>query len=96
MNELHVRLNILRLTVNSVKTNVTTGRSKQPVPTCNSNGFSPVRPQENWGTAVKTSAGYNWRRPRPKSNYNSGSNFVRTVNVKGLQGRPKPEKAMGP
>ncbi|GJV34931.1 retrovirus-related pol polyprotein from transposon TNT 1-94 [Tanacetum coccineum] len=28
-----------------------------------------------WGTAVKTSAGYNWRRPRPNSNYNSGSNF---------------------
>ncbi|GKC77472.1 hypothetical protein Tco_1128246 [Tanacetum coccineum] len=47
----------------------------------------------NWGTAVKTSAGYNWRRTRPNSNYNSGSNFVRTVNVKGPQGRPKPEKA---
>ncbi|GJU70563.1 hypothetical protein Tco_1256822 [Tanacetum coccineum] len=42
-----------------------------------------VRPNDNtgrgnWGTAVKTSAGYNWRRPRPNSNYNSGSNFVRT------------------
>ncbi|GJY00337.1 putative ribonuclease H-like domain-containing protein [Tanacetum coccineum] len=32
----------------------------------------------NWGTAVKTSASYNWRRTRPNSNYNSGSNFVRT------------------
>ncbi|GJU66437.1 putative ribonuclease H-like domain-containing protein [Tanacetum coccineum] len=32
----------------------------------------------NWGTAVKTSAGYNWRKTRPNSNYNSGSNFVRT------------------
>ncbi|GJS77473.1 putative ribonuclease H-like domain-containing protein [Tanacetum coccineum] len=32
----------------------------------------------NWGTAVKILAGYNWRRPRPNSNYNSGSNFVRT------------------
>ncbi|GJY25660.1 retrotransposon protein, putative, ty3-gypsy subclass [Tanacetum coccineum] len=32
----------------------------------------------NWGTAIKTSAGYNWRRTRPNSNYNSGSNFVRT------------------
>ncbi|GKA31421.1 ribonuclease H-like domain-containing protein, partial [Tanacetum coccineum] len=29
----------------------------------------------NWGTAVKTSAGYNWRNSRPNSNYNSGSNF---------------------
>ncbi|GJU83164.1 hypothetical protein Tco_1285529 [Tanacetum coccineum] len=47
----------------------------------------------HWGTAVKTSAGYNWRRTRPNSNYNSGSNFVRTVNAKGPQGRPKPEKA---
>ncbi|GKE75971.1 hypothetical protein Tco_1542091, partial [Tanacetum coccineum] len=32
----------------------------------------------NWGTAVKTSAGYNWRNTRPNSNYNSGSNFVRS------------------
>ncbi|GKE80018.1 hypothetical protein Tco_1550018 [Tanacetum coccineum] len=47
----------------------------------------------NWGTAVKTSAGYSWRKTRPNSNYNSGSNFVRTVNVKGPQGRPKPGKA---
>ncbi|GJZ83441.1 putative ribonuclease H-like domain-containing protein [Tanacetum coccineum] len=69
--------------VNSVKTNVNTGRSKQPVPTNNTNSFSPVRPQGNWSTAVKTSAGYNWRGTRPNSNYNSGSNFVRTVNVKG-------------
>ncbi|GJV50378.1 putative ribonuclease H-like domain-containing protein [Tanacetum coccineum] len=32
----------------------------------------------NWGAIVKTSAGYNWRRTRPNSNYNSGSNFIRT------------------
>ncbi|GJT65813.1 hypothetical protein Tco_1017293 [Tanacetum coccineum] len=47
----------------------------------------------NWGTAVKTSAGYNWRKTRPNSNYDSRSNFVKTVNVKGPQGRPKPVKA---
>ncbi|GKC60469.1 hypothetical protein Tco_1088067 [Tanacetum coccineum] len=47
----------------------------------------------NWGTAVKTSAGYNWINTRPNSNCNSGSNFVRIVNAKGPQGRPKPEKA---
>ncbi|GKC64230.1 hypothetical protein Tco_1096828 [Tanacetum coccineum] len=46
----------------------------------------------NWGTAVKTSAGYNWRKTRPNSNCNSGSNFIRTVNAKGPQGRPKPER----
>ncbi|GJW69085.1 hypothetical protein Tco_0123509 [Tanacetum coccineum] len=50
----------------------------------------------NWGTAVKTSAGYNWRKTRPNSNYDSRSNFVKTVNVKGPQGRPKPVKAWVP
>ncbi|GJU58397.1 hypothetical protein Tco_1236163 [Tanacetum coccineum] len=45
----------------------------------------------NWGTADKTSVGYNWRNTRPNSNCNSGSNFVRTVNAKDPQGRPKPE-----
>ncbi|GKC69950.1 putative ribonuclease H-like domain-containing protein, partial [Tanacetum coccineum] len=83
VNTGRVNVNSVRHNVNSVRTNVNTGRSKQPVPTCNSNSFSPVRPQGNWGTAIKTSAGYNWRRPRSNSNYNSGSNFIRTVNAKG-------------
>ncbi|GJZ06624.1 hypothetical protein Tco_0540417 [Tanacetum coccineum] len=51
--------------------------------------------KRNWGTAVKTSTSYNWRKTRPKSNCNSGSNFIRIVNVKGPQGRPKPEKDRG-
>ncbi|GJW71863.1 hypothetical protein Tco_0128780 [Tanacetum coccineum] len=115
-------------TQSSVRSNVNTVRPKQPVPTSNSNSFSPVRPQVNkfnqrsnfskshspvrrpivrntakmpyshavkgnWGTAIKTSAGYNWRNTRPNSNCNSGSNFVQTVNAKGPQGRPKPENA---
>ncbi|GJV38758.1 hypothetical protein Tco_1417198 [Tanacetum coccineum] len=78
VNSVKSNVNSVRHNVNSARTNVTTGRSKQPVPTCNSNSFSLVKPQGNWGTSVKTSAGYNWRRPRPNSNYNSGSNFVRT------------------
>ncbi|GJZ27853.1 putative ribonuclease H-like domain-containing protein [Tanacetum coccineum] len=56
-------VNSVRQNVNSVRSNVNTGsfnintvKSKQPVPTSNSNSFSPVRPQGNWGTAVKTSA----------------------------------------
>ncbi|GJR99040.1 putative ribonuclease H-like domain-containing protein [Tanacetum coccineum] len=55
--------------------------------------LNAVRPKRKLGTAVKTSAGYNWRNTRPNSNCNSGSNFVRTVHAKGPQGRPKPEKA---
>ncbi|GJT12267.1 hypothetical protein Tco_0859309 [Tanacetum coccineum] len=113
VNSVRPNINSVRQNVNSVRTNINTVRSKQPVPTNNTNSFSPVRPQVNkfnqrshfskshspvrrpivrntarmtyshavkgnWGTAVKTSAGYNWRRPRPNSNYNSGSNFVRT------------------
>ncbi|GJU83610.1 hypothetical protein Tco_1285975 [Tanacetum coccineum] len=47
----------------------------------------------NWGSVVKTSAGYNWRHTRPNFNYNSGPTFIRTVNANGPQGRPKPAKA---
>ncbi|GJQ99874.1 hypothetical protein Tco_0522859 [Tanacetum coccineum] len=32
----------------------------------------------NWGSAVKTSAGYNWRNTRPNSNCNGGPTFSRT------------------
>ncbi|GKF18450.1 hypothetical protein Tco_0063368 [Tanacetum coccineum] len=32
----------------------------------------------NWGTAVKTSAGYNWRNSSPNSNYDCGPTFIRT------------------
>ncbi|GJW46719.1 ribonuclease H-like domain-containing protein [Tanacetum coccineum] len=78
VNSVKSNVNSVRHNVNSVRTNVNIGKPKQP---------------GAWGTAVKTSAGYNWRRPRPNSNYNSRSNLVRTINVKGSQGRPKPEKA---
>ncbi|GJT04957.1 putative ribonuclease H-like domain-containing protein [Tanacetum coccineum] len=32
----------------------------------------------NWGSAVKTSAGYNWRNSKPNSNCDSGPTFIRT------------------
>ncbi|GJV95740.1 putative ribonuclease H-like domain-containing protein [Tanacetum coccineum] len=47
----------------------------------------------NWGSTVKTSAGYNWRSTRPNSNCNGGPTFIRTVITKGPQGRPKPVQA---
>ncbi|GJX53859.1 ribonuclease H-like domain-containing protein [Tanacetum coccineum] len=34
--------------------------------------------KENWGSAVKTSAGYNWRNSKPHSNCDSGPTFFRT------------------
>ncbi|GJR41351.1 hypothetical protein Tco_1217035 [Tanacetum coccineum] len=50
----------------------------------------------NWGSAVKTSASYNWRNSRPDFNYSSGPTFIRTVNANGPQGSPKPAKAWVP
>ncbi|GKA12821.1 putative ribonuclease H-like domain-containing protein [Tanacetum coccineum] len=81
VNTGRANVNSVRQNVNSVRSNVNTGsfnintvKAKQPIHTSNSNSFSPG----NWGTAVKTSAGYNWRKTRPNSNCNSGSNFIRT------------------
>ncbi|GJT62213.1 hypothetical protein Tco_1005746 [Tanacetum coccineum] len=46
------------------------------------------------GTAVKTSAGCDWRKTTPLSNTNSGPTPDSNVNVsRGPQGRPKPVKA---
>ncbi|GKF03567.1 hypothetical protein Tco_0030490 [Tanacetum coccineum] len=78
INTGRINVNSVRHNVNSIRINVTTGRTKQPVPTCNS--FSPKRPQ---GTAIKTSAGYNWRNSRPNFNCDSGPTFIRTVITKG-------------
>ncbi|GJU57661.1 hypothetical protein Tco_1235427 [Tanacetum coccineum] len=50
----------------------------------------------NWGTAVKTSAGYNWRKTRPNSNYDSRSNFVKTVYFRDPQGKLKSAMAWVP
>ncbi|GJV86753.1 ribonuclease H-like domain-containing protein [Tanacetum coccineum] len=71
-------VNFVRPRVSTVSSNVNTVRSRQPVPTRTSNNFSPKRPQGNWGSAVKTSAGYNWRPTRPNSNCNGGPTFIRT------------------
>ncbi|GKE64021.1 hypothetical protein Tco_1518182, partial [Tanacetum coccineum] len=79
VNSVRQNVNSVRSKVNTGSVNVNTVKAKQPVPIKNSNNYSPIRPQVNkgnWGTAVKTSAGYDWRNTRPNSNYNSGSNFV--------------------
>ncbi|GKF20847.1 hypothetical protein Tco_0069485, partial [Tanacetum coccineum] len=81
-------VNPVRLRVNTGSSNVNSVRSRKPVPNKTSNSFSPKRPQ--------TSAGYNWRNSNPNSNCDNGPTFIRTVNAKGPQGRPKPEKAWVP
>ncbi|GJS06789.1 ribonuclease H-like domain-containing protein [Tanacetum coccineum] len=75
INTGRTNVNSVRPRVSTVSSNVNTVRSRQPVPTRTSNSFSPKRPQ---GTAVKTSAGYNWRNSSPNSNCDSGPTFIRT------------------
>ncbi|GJT39645.1 putative ribonuclease H-like domain-containing protein [Tanacetum coccineum] len=78
INTGRTNINPVRPRVNTGSSNVNTVRLRQPVPTRTSNSFSPKRPQGNWGSAVKTSAGYNWRNFKPNSNCDSGPTFIRT------------------
>ncbi|GJT46730.1 putative ribonuclease H-like domain-containing protein [Tanacetum coccineum] len=77
-----VQLNAGRPNINSVRPRVNTGNSN----------VNTVRSRQpgNWGNVVKTSTCYNWRNSRPNFNCDSGPTFIRTVNAKGPQGRPKP------
>ncbi|GKD70096.1 hypothetical protein Tco_1324186 [Tanacetum coccineum] len=73
VNTGRTNVNPVRPTVNTGSSNVNIVRSRQPVPTKTSNSFSLKRPQENWGSAVKTSVDYNWRNSKPHSNCNRSS-----------------------
>ncbi|GJR13656.1 retrovirus-related pol polyprotein from transposon TNT 1-94 [Tanacetum coccineum] len=77
INTGRTNINPVRSRVNTGSSNVNTIRSRQPVPTKTSNSVSPKRPQGNWGSVVKTSAGYNWRNSIPNSNCDSGPTFIR-------------------
>ncbi|GJX86595.1 ribonuclease H-like domain-containing protein [Tanacetum coccineum] len=78
INTGRTNVNPVRPRVNTGSSNVNTVRSRQPVPNKNSNSFSPKGPHGNWGSAVKTSAGYNWRNSKPNFNCDSGPTFIRT------------------
>ncbi|GKC46927.1 hypothetical protein Tco_1064649, partial [Tanacetum coccineum] len=95
INTGRTNINSVRPKVNAVSSNVNTVRSRQPTPvpktTAQMSHSNAV--MGSWGSAVKTSASYNWRNSRPNFHYNSGPTFIRTVNAKGPQGRPKPAKA---
>ncbi|GJW29313.1 hypothetical protein Tco_0046188 [Tanacetum coccineum] len=47
INTVRANVNYVRQNVNYARTNINTVRSKQPVPTNNTNSFSPVRPHVN-------------------------------------------------
>ncbi|GKA74469.1 hypothetical protein Tco_0780771 [Tanacetum coccineum] len=63
-----IQLNAVRAFVNTGRANINSGRAN----------INTVRANGNWGTAVKTSACYNWRNSRPNSNCDSGATFIRT------------------
>ncbi|GJT27358.1 putative ribonuclease H-like domain-containing protein [Tanacetum coccineum] len=79
-----VQLNAGRQMFNSVRPHINTGRtninSVRPKVNTVSPKVNTVRPRQP-GSAVKTSASYNWRNSRPNFNYNSGPTFIRTVNA---------------
>ncbi|GKF95846.1 hypothetical protein Tco_0288581 [Tanacetum coccineum] len=57
-----VQLNAGRPNINSVKPNINTGRTNVNSVRQNVNSVRTNINIGNWGTAVKTSAGYNWRK----------------------------------
>ncbi|GKF18015.1 hypothetical protein Tco_0062933, partial [Tanacetum coccineum] len=89
INTGRTNINSVMPRVNTVNTNVNTIRSRQLVPTRTSNSLSPKSPQ---GSAVKTSAGYNWRNSNLNSNCDIGPTFIRTMNAKGPKGLCPQEK----
>ncbi|GKF28922.1 hypothetical protein Tco_0095264, partial [Tanacetum coccineum] len=84
INSVRPNINTSRTNINSVRPNINTGRtnvnSVRPRVSTVSSNVNTVRSRQpgNWGSAVKTSAGYNWRPTRPNSNYNGGPTFIRT------------------
>ncbi|GJY14722.1 hypothetical protein Tco_0385144, partial [Tanacetum coccineum] len=71
--------------INTVRPNINTGRTNinpvRPRVNTGSSNVNTVRSRQP-GSAVKTSAGYNWRNTNPNSNCDSGPTFIRTVNAK--------------
>ncbi|GJR16479.1 ribonuclease H-like domain-containing protein [Tanacetum coccineum] len=76
-----VQLNTCRPKFNSVRPNINTGRTNisSGRPKVNSAQMAHTNAvMGSWGSAVKTSASYDWRDTRPNFNYNSGPFFIRT------------------
>ncbi|GJT78901.1 hypothetical protein Tco_1045626 [Tanacetum coccineum] len=87
------KFNSVRPNINTGRTNINSGRPKVNAVSPKVNTVRSKQPVVCWGSAVKTSASYNWRTSRPNFNYSSGPTHIRTVNANGPQGRPKPAKA---
>ncbi|GJS00019.1 putative ribonuclease H-like domain-containing protein [Tanacetum coccineum] len=81
INTGRTNINSGRPKVNTVSPKVNTVRSRQPVPHKTSNS-------EGWGSAVRTSASYNWGSLDPNFHYNRGPTFNRTLNAKRSKDHP--------
>ncbi|GKF79927.1 hypothetical protein Tco_0235495, partial [Tanacetum coccineum] len=74
-----VQINAGRPNINTVRPNINTGRTNinlvRPRVNTGSSNVNTVRSRQpgNWGSAVKTSAGYNWRNSKPHSNVKGSS-----------------------
>ncbi|GJS94209.1 hypothetical protein Tco_0801177 [Tanacetum coccineum] len=91
-----VQLNAGRPKFNSVRPNINTAVPNKPQTSLRpqkDHRMNQINQRRDFSKPYSsTSASYNWRNSRPNFNYNSGPTFIRTVNAKGPQGRPKPVK----
>ncbi|GKB36733.1 hypothetical protein Tco_0881675 [Tanacetum coccineum] len=86
INSVRPNINTGRTNINPVKPRVNTGRSNVNTVRFRQHKYRPdlqtvlvhKSPQGNWGSAVKTSSGYNEETLWPNSNYDSGPTFIRT------------------
>ncbi|GJR76747.1 ribonuclease H-like domain-containing protein [Tanacetum coccineum] len=81
INTGRTNINSVRPKVNAVSPKVNTVRSKQPRRPFEKSTAQMAHSNAvmgSWGSAVKTSASYNWRNNRPNFHYNSGPTFNRT------------------
>ncbi|GJU13106.1 hypothetical protein Tco_1135502 [Tanacetum coccineum] len=88
-NSVRPNINTGRTNISSGSPKVNTVIPRQPAPHKTLNSLKCARRQTaqmahtnvvmgSWGSAVKTSASYNWRNSRPNFNYNSGPTSIRT------------------
>ncbi|GKF52337.1 hypothetical protein Tco_0148804, partial [Tanacetum coccineum] len=88
INSVRPNINTGRTNINSIRPNINTRRTNvnpvRPRVNTSSSNANTVRSRQpgNWGSAVKTSADYNWRNSKPNYNCDSGPTFIRTVNAK--------------
>ncbi|GJW60610.1 hypothetical protein Tco_0109945 [Tanacetum coccineum] len=104
VNSVRQNVNSVRSNVNTGSFNINTGRSKQPVPTSNSNSFSPVRPQDHplknmedrgifdsgcSAHMTGNQVGF-LKKPKESTGFAEIVDFIKGSTIRGFRGVPRP------